>query len=133
MSVYSCSRCKDTGTIKDDASWGENGGCTYVCNCMYGKRAYHQPLPPRPSDAFLMDRAEKEHPERFTGYNPEDWLDCSYCGEATQDFSYGANRCRTCDAKEDAASKISLGNWLRKYGIELQRPKRKEEQEVHHD
>lgn len=100
MPAYDCPYCKDTGTVTDDATLGENSGATYVCTCKYGCALYHNPLPPEPTDAYKLDRADLEARERMdaghiatcrhcqgTFIRTEDWGgSCKECAEA-RDYS----------------------------------------------
>ena len=74
-----------------------------VCSCKYGRLLYHVPLPPRPTDAFLEERAEREHPEMFgieAQRKAAAYRDCPDCGEYTDDFDRGEGRCRACNMVE---------------------------------
>jgi len=131
MTVYTCSRCKDTGRVKDDASWGENGGCTYVCDCVYGRLQYHNPLPQRPTDIDHEERARREHPELFEiDYDRSQRRQCPTCDKWTDDFDEGFYRCRPCHTKVEAKLAVSRAKWSEKHGITLQTPNRNKEQET---
>lgn len=97
MPAYDCPYCKDTGTVTDDATLGENSGATYVCTCKYGCALYHNPLPPEPTSAYLLEREDDRHAAQMAA---EGRRQCWSCGQWKPHDGTWMRVCPTCKEKQ---------------------------------